>query len=72
MLLEFFMHTRLLLEIAKYVSQWMASQFMFSCATKTGAQPSQKSTPSANNRNRASVQRDVPADSIDEEHQQVS
>jgi hypothetical protein len=38
---------------------------------RTGVQPHQKSTPSANHRNRASIQRDRAAASIDEEQQQV-
>ncbi|XP_021303377.1 probable starch synthase 4, chloroplastic/amyloplastic isoform X2 [Sorghum bicolor] len=37
---------------------------------RTGVQPHQKSTPSANHRNRASIQRDRAATSIDEEQQQ--
>jgi hypothetical protein len=47
----------------------VANKFMFPGATMAGPQPPQKSTPSADNRNRAS---DVAADSIDEELQQVS
>ncbi|EES18558.1 hypothetical protein BDA96_09G221000 [Sorghum bicolor] len=39
---------------------------------RTGVQPHQKSTPSANHRNRASIQRDRAATSIDEEQQQKS
>ncbi|KAK3138178.1 hypothetical protein QOZ80_5AG0365530 [Eleusine coracana subsp. coracana] len=34
---------------------------------RTGAQPPQKNTPGANHRNRVSIQRDVVADSVDEE-----
>ncbi|GJM89558.1 hypothetical protein PR202_ga05762 [Eleusine coracana subsp. coracana] len=40
---------------------------MISAATRTGAQPPQKNTPGANHRNRVSIQRDVVADSVDEE-----
>jgi len=38
---------------------------------RTGVQPHQKSTPSANHHNRASIQRERAAASIDEEQQQV-
>ncbi|XP_066364270.1 probable starch synthase 4, chloroplastic/amyloplastic isoform X2 [Miscanthus floridulus] len=39
---------------------------------RTGVQPHQRSTPSANHRNRVSIQRDRAAASIDEEQQQKS
>lgn len=42
----------------------------FSCV-RTGVHPHQKSAPSANHRNRASIQRDRAAASIDEEQKQV-
>jgi hypothetical protein len=43
---------------------------LFSCA-RTGAQPPQQSTPSANYRNRVNIQRDRAGASSDDEHQQV-